>query len=80
MGNNFSARIMNTAVRALSAQQAVIANIGNNIANVNTPNYCRRILTLETAVSNSVSGNLQLGSGVAFQRSRNALWPAKNRL
>lgn len=55
---------MNTAVRALSAQQAVIANIGNNIANVNTPNYARRILTLETSTSTAVSSGVQLGSGV----------------
>ena len=36
---NFGARILGNATSALSAQQALIANAGNNIANANTPGY-----------------------------------------
>ena len=61
---NFGAKILSNATRALAAQQAVIATIGNNIANVNTPGYARRVVDLQTAVSNSAPGTLNIGNGV----------------
>ena len=48
---------------ALRAQQTVIETHGNNIANVNTPGYARKVVDLaERRPFNS--GNLQLGNGV----------------
>lgn len=69
---NYSAKILNNAVTALSAQQALIATTANNIANVNTPGYSRRTVELETRVSRSGSAGGELGNGVqvgALQRS-----------
>jgi flagellar hook-associated protein 1 FlgK len=60
---NFGAKILNTAVSSLSAQQAVIATTANNIANVNTPGYARRQAQLETRAGSSGSG-IDVGSGV----------------
>ena len=62
---NYSAKILNNSVRSLNAQQAIIANTSNNIANVNTPGYSRRVVTLENAVDRGTgSAGLQIGSGV----------------
>lgn len=69
---NYSAKILNNAVNALSAQQALISVTANNIANVNTPGYARRTVQLETRVSRSGSAGGELGNGVqvgALQRS-----------
>lgn len=60
---NFGAKILNTAVSSLSAQQAVIATTANNIANVNTPGYVRRQAQLETRPGSSGSG-IDVGNGV----------------
>lgn len=60
---NFGARILNNAVSSLRAQQALIANTGNNIANVDTPGYTRRTLQLKTADGSREAG-LSLGNGV----------------
>lgn len=61
---NFGAKILNNATGALQAHQAVIASIGNNIANVNTPGYARRLVDLQTRVTNGVSGTINIGNGV----------------
>ncbi len=61
---NFGAKILNNAVGALSAQQAIIANIGNNIANVNTPGYSRRTVSLETNFGRGSESGVNIGSGV----------------
>ena len=63
---NYSAKIFNNAVSALSAQQAIIAATANNIANVNTEGYARRVVGLETRYgSSSSTGSIQIGNGVA---------------
>ncbi|NLF25209.1 MAG: flagellar hook-associated protein FlgK, partial [Deltaproteobacteria bacterium] len=61
---NYTSRISTTAVSALNAQQAAIATTANNIANVNTPGYARRVLELEARAGDSVASGISLGSGV----------------
>jgi len=61
---NFSAKILNNATGALAAQQAVIANIGNNIANANTPGFARRVVELQTRTSSNVGISINIGNGV----------------
>jgi len=61
---NFSAKILGNAAGALRAQQAVIANLGNNIANVNTPGFSRRIANLETNFGRDGESGIQGGNGV----------------
>ena len=61
---NYSAKILNNSVRSLQAQQAVIAVTSNNIANVNTPGYSRRIVDLETGMSRSSGVGVNVGNGV----------------
>jgi len=61
---NYSAKILNSSISGLSAQQAVIAATANNIANVSTPGYSRRIVNLETRNVNSGSSELNVGDGV----------------
>lgn len=58
---NFGAKILGNAVSSLTAQQAVIATTGNNIANANTPGYTRRVVNLE---SRQGSSGLSVGNGV----------------
>jgi flagellar hook-associated protein 1 len=60
----FASKILNTASQSLRAHQAQIAVTGNNIANVNTPGYSRRVLNLESrgTASSGISG--AIGSGV----------------
>lgn len=62
---NFSSKILGSSISSLTAQQALIANTSNNIANVNTPGYSRRIIDVESRgdVAN-VGTILQIGSGV----------------
>lgn len=61
---NFGAKIINNAISGLNAQQAQIANASNNIANVNTPGYSRRIVTLENRSGASFDGKISIGDGV----------------
>lgn len=62
---NYSAKILNNATSALGAQQAIIANTSNNIANVNTPGYSRRTVNLETVGGrNASSTGIDVGNGV----------------
>jgi len=61
---NYSAKILNSAVSGLSAQQAVIAATANNIANVNTAGYSRRLVNLETRSVSSNSAGINVGDGV----------------
>jgi flagellar hook-associated protein 1 FlgK len=61
---NFGAKILNTAVSSVNAQQAVLAGIANNIANANTPGYTRRSVLLQNENTGSSSGGINIGSGV----------------
>lgn len=61
---NFSAKILNNAVSGLRAHQAVLAAIGNNIANVNTPGYARRTIELQTRTGGSSNETYNVGTGV----------------
>lgn len=62
---NYSSKILGNSASSLAAQQALIANISNNIANVNTPGYVRKeISLLSRADGGSMAGGLQIGSGV----------------
>jgi flagellar hook-associated protein 1 len=61
---SFGAKILNNAVSALSAQQALIANTANNIANVNTEGYARRVLSVQTRMDSGQSAGLKVGNGV----------------
>lgn len=68
---NYGAKILNTASGSLNAQQALISVLSNNIANVNTPGYVRRSLSLE-ARGGPNQGVGDFGNGVAvgpLQRS-----------
>ena len=62
---NYSSKILGNSVSALVAQQALIANTSNNIANVNTPGYTRREISLLNRVdAASVHSSFTFGSGV----------------
>jgi len=62
---NFSSKILGNSISALTAQQALIANTSNNIANVNTPGYTRReIALLNRADAAAAQTSLSFGSGV----------------
>jgi flagellar hook-associated protein 1 FlgK len=62
---NYGTKILNNAIGSMTAQQALIANAGNNIANVNTPGYTRRQVDLQTRSEGRNAGNgIQIGSGV----------------
>lgn len=68
---NYTSKILGNAISGVRAQQAVIANIGNNIANVNTPGYSRRTVSLETRVQTGLLAGVSVGNGVdvsAIQR------------
>lgn len=60
---NYGAKILNNAISALSAQQAMIANISNNISNANTPGYTRRLMSLQARIGNA-TGGFSVGNGV----------------
>lgn len=60
---NYTSKILGNAVSSINAQQSVIANISNNIANVNTQGYTRRTVNLETR-SGAAGAGLNLGNGV----------------
>ena len=59
-------RIMDIAVRALTAQQAGLNVTGHNIANVNTPGYSRQRLTLEATTPALTEWGF-MGTGVSVQ-------------
>lgn len=62
---NYSSKILNNSVSGLTANQAALATIGNNIANVNTPGYTRRTAVLETRPGQRSAGTgVDVGSGV----------------
>lgn len=55
----------------MTAQQALLANSSNNIANVNTPGYTRREIAIETRSDPAtVDGILRIGSGVQLGEIR----------
>lgn len=60
----YTSKILNTAISALNAQQALIGVTANNIANVNTPNYVKRGLSLQARSASDVAGGVNLGNGV----------------
>jgi flagellar hook-associated protein 1 FlgK len=59
-----SSKILGNSVSALAAQQALIANISNNIANVNTPGFARRSVDLLSRADGGSASSIQIGSGV----------------
>lgn len=61
---NFGAKIIGNAISGLQAQQAQIANASNNIANVNTQGYSRRVVSLESRASSTSAGSINIGDGV----------------
>ena len=62
---NFNSKILSNSVSAMTAQQALLANASNNIANVNTPGYTRRQIDISTRNDPAlVEGVLRIGSGV----------------
>jgi flagellar hook-associated protein 1 FlgK len=63
--SNYGVKILNNAISSLSAQQALIANTANNVANVNTPGYTRRQVELGARADTRAGGSgIQVGSGV----------------
>jgi flagellar hook-associated protein 1 FlgK len=68
---NFTSKILGNSVSAMTAQQALLANASNNIANVNTPGYTRREIDIQTrADPMAVDGVLRIGSGVQLGEIR----------
>ncbi len=63
MAYNYGSRILNNAISALHTQQAVIATTGNNIANVDTDGYTRRVVQIQNR-SEEMSSALRIGNGV----------------
>ncbi len=62
---NFSSKILGNSVSAMTAQQALLSNSSNNIANVNTPGYTRRDISIQTRSDPAIlDGILRIGSGV----------------
>lgn len=61
---NYGAKIFNSSISGLAAQQAVIAATANNIANVSTPGYSRRVVDLQTRVIANNSAEMSVGDGV----------------
>ncbi|QJU57428.1 flagellar hook-associated protein FlgK [Sphingomonas sp. AP4-R1] len=53
--------ILSTALTGLSASQAGLRSVSNNIANVNTPGYAREIATQSTAVTAGRIGGVAVG-------------------
>ena len=54
---------LSIATGALSAQEAAIETVNNNIANAATPGYTREVVNLSSAGS-TVNGNVSIGNGV----------------
>lgn len=63
MGNGISG-LLNNSRSSLQAQQSAIRVIGENIANVNTEGYTRRIAGLETIALSGQGGEVSFGQGV----------------
>lgn len=63
MAYNYGSRILNNAVSGLHAQQGVIATTGNNIANVDTEGYTRRVARITNRTEEN-SASLRIGNGV----------------
>lgn len=53
--------ILSSALSGLSASQAAIRTVSNNIANVNTPGYARERVTLETGTSSGRVNGVVVG-------------------
>ncbi len=71
--------LYNIGESALTANKAALAVTSNNIANVNTPNYCEESVTLQIA-STSGTGGGQVGNGVtatSVTRSYNSFLEAQ---
>jgi flagellar hook-associated protein 1 FlgK len=68
---NSVSKILGNSVSAMTAQQALLTNASNNIANVNTPGYTRREIDLQSRVDPvAVDGILRIGSGVQLGEIR----------
>ena len=61
---NFGAKILDNAKSSLAASQAMIAATSNNIANVNTPGYSRRVADLQTRSAGNTGAGVSIGNGV----------------
>lgn len=62
--SGYAAKILNNASGALRAHQAQIAVTGNNIANVDTPGYSKRTVSLESRSVSSAGLGSAIGNGV----------------
>lgn len=63
---NYNSKIMQNAISGLNAQQAMLGVTSNNIANVNTPNYCKRTMTLEARTASQLASGVAVGNGVSI--------------
>ena len=55
---------LRTAQSGLLTAQATLDKVANNIANVNTPGYSRKVVTSETRVLAGVGSGVQIGTVV----------------
>lgn len=68
---NYTSKILGNSINSLLAQQALVANASNNIANVNTPGFTRREVSLVNRVSPGDSNaTIAFGSGVEIETVR----------
>ena len=56
-------QVLNMSARAMDVQQAGIEVTGNNLSNVNNPNYSRQVLNLSTSVTVPTNIGIE-GTGV----------------
>ena len=61
---NFTSKILSSGISGINANQAKIATISNNIANVNTEGYARQDIDLEARSTLASGGGVNLGGGV----------------
>jgi flagellar hook-associated protein 1 FlgK len=54
--------IMNSGLSALLANQAALRTTSSNIANVNTPDYVRRLVQFQSETTDGVLGGVEIGS------------------
>ncbi|MFN4896341.1 MAG: flagellar hook-associated protein FlgK [Pseudomonadota bacterium] len=68
---SFTSKILSSSESGMTAQQALLANASNNIANVNTPGYSRREVDILARIDPvTVDGVLRIGSGVQLGEIR----------
>jgi flagellar hook-associated protein 1 FlgK len=52
--------VLNTAVTGLNVAQSALQTVSNNIANVNTPGFTRKVVELESIAAGGVGGGVQV--------------------